>query len=127
MTLPTPPTPDALAQAAPLIEASLERSPCGSALFDVMTALAEGDAQLWLDGDSAVVSQFMQEAYLVLSERVWHAGGDWQGVRDIIEKGSEVCAKAGLDRIIIEDTRKGWAKRLAPLGFKQKIVLVKEL
>ena len=127
MTLPTPPTPEAMAIAGHAVKASMQRSPCGNTLMDVLNALTEGEAQLWVEGQSAVVSQFLQDGQLVLSERIWHAGGSWDEVRAIIEKGSEVCKHAGLDRIVIEDTRGGWERQLAPLGFVKKTVLVKEL
>lgn len=95
------------------IAESLERSPCGNTLEDVAADIESGAARLWIGRSSAVVTQ------PVLGERVWHAGGDMADLILQMQRASKVLKKAGVERLTIEDTRKGWAKILRPHGFVQ--------
>lgn len=117
-----------LERAIPHIERSLERSnPDETTLADILDALHEGQAHLWENEQAAAVTSFFQTARLSLDELVWAAGGEMAALMEILEKGAEWLSQNGFDRLMIEDTRKGWAKALKPYGFELKTVLVKEL
>lgn len=114
-------TPDQLRMAVPYIEASLARSnPSGNTLQDVLNELATGRARLWLGPDSAAVTQH------VATERIWHAAGSMESLVDSFQKAWPVMQSVGIERLAIENTRKGWAKQLKPHGFQQVLALIKE-
>ena len=107
--------------ALPYIEASLTRSnPDGDTLESVFRQVAAGNARLWLGPDSAAVTQH------VSTELIWHAGGSMESLTQSFEQAWPLMQQIGIERLAIEDTRKGWAKRLKPHGFRQVMALVKE-
>lgn len=117
-----------LDRAIPHIERSLERSnPDETTLADILHSLNAGDAHLWENEHAAAVTAFFQTAKVSLDELVWAAGGEMAALMEILERGAEWLSQNGFDRLMIEDTRKGWAKALKPYGFTLKTVLVKEL
>ena len=103
------------------IEQSIRRSPGDGSQPDDETVarmvagvgqdISEGHARLWVGEASAVVTQ------PVIGERVWHAGGDMVDIVAQMTRASEALKKAGVHRLTIERTRKGWAKALRPYGF----------
>jgi hypothetical protein len=93
------------------IAESIERSPCGHSLDQIAADIDAGAARLWVGRASAVVTQ------PVLGERIWHAGGDMGDLIDQLKRAEAVFRRAGVERLTIEDTRKGWAKILRPHGF----------
>lgn len=114
-------TEDELRFAVPFIKASLERSnPSGNTLAEVLGEVAAGGAHLWLGQDSAIVTQ------PVYAHRIWHAGGDFAEMTEIMTRAWKLMAQQGADELRIENTRKGWLKQLRPHGFEQVIALVKE-
>ena len=127
-----PLTEEAKAMAAPLIQKSIERSnPDGNTVADVLEAIEEGSARLWLGPDSAVVTTLLQNARISLDEIVWHAGGSLRGVLDILDYGAAACRMTGCDQLVLYadegDTRKGWEKVLEAKGFRKVTLLVKDL
>lgn len=92
---------------------SLERSPCGNSLEAIAAEIAAGKARLWVGRASAVVTQ------PVIGERIWHAGGDMADLIDQLKRAEAVFRRGGVQRLTVEDTRKGWAKILRPHGFEQ--------
>jgi hypothetical protein len=127
-----PLSPEAKAKAAPLIEASIQRSnPDGNTVADVLEAIEQGSARLWLGPDSAVVTTLLQNARISLDEVIWHAGGSLKGVLEILEHGGNACRMAGCDKLVLfadeDDTRKGWERVLESRGFRKVTLLVKDL
>jgi len=109
---------NAIARAMPYIEASMQRSPCGHTLEEVMAEVLGNRAQLWLGDQSAAVSQFVRTARITNDERIWHAGGEMRDLIETLKIGADAAREVGCDRLVIEDTRAGWAKVLRPYGFK---------
>lgn len=105
----TQPSPE---QVRAWIAESLERSPCGSTLEGIAQDIAEGHARLWVGRASAVVTQ------PVLTERVWHAGGEMADLIEQMGHAAKTLKTAGFERLTIEQTRKGWSKVLRPYGFR---------
>jgi hypothetical protein len=104
---------DALAFAVPFIEASLKRSnPSGNTLEEVLGEIQAGRARLWMGHNSAAITQH------VATERVWHASGDGQDLMAIFQRAVPILRQVGVERLTVEDTRKGWTKRLRPYGFE---------
>lgn len=121
-------SPNAAGLARPFVEASIARSnPAGNTVGEVLDALFDGEARLWLGNQSAAVTQFLQDATVRLDERVWHAAGDMSDLMDVLNFGALACRQVGCDRLIIEDTRPGWARILKEHGFREMTVLVKDL
>lgn len=109
---------DAIARAIPHIKASMERSPCGNTLEEVLAEIYAGRARLWLGAQSAAVSQFVQTARVTADERIWHAGGDLSDLVEVMQFGADAARSVGCDRLVIEGTRAGWARVLKPYGFR---------
>lgn len=127
-----PLSPDVKERAAPLIEASIQRSnPDRNTVADVLEAIEDGSARLWLGPNSAVVTTLLQNAAVSLDEVIWHAAGDIKGVLEILDYGSQACRMTGCDRFILfaneDDTRKGWERVLEGRGFRKVTLLVKDL
>jgi hypothetical protein len=127
-----PLSPDVRAAAEPHIARSIERSnPDGNTVADVLEAIEQGVARLWLGPDSAVVTTLLQNAQISLDEVIWHAGGTLKGVLDILDYGAKACRMTGCDRLVLfageDDTRKGWERVLEAQGFKKVTLLVKDL
>lgn len=119
---------DAIDHATPYIEASLKRSnPDGDTLDDVFGAVFGEVARLWTGMDSAAVTALIQTAKFTGEEIVWHAGGDMRNLMELLHHAAEALSEAGCDRIIVEETRPGWARALKAHGFREVTVLVKEL
>lgn len=115
-------------RAKPHIEASLKRSnPDGDTIDDVMDAVFGEVALLWTGMDSAAVTALMRDAHFTGSHIVWHAGGEMGNLMELLAHAADACRAAGVDRIIVEETRPGWARALKAHGFKAVTVLVKEL
>lgn len=106
--------------AAPFIQASLKRSPCGSTLQEVLSEVALGNARLWLGPQSAAVTQF------VATEQIWHAGGDMADLIATMQRAWPIMQARGIERLAIQDTRNGWGKQLKPHGFKPTTMLIRE-
>lgn len=120
------------AQAEPHIEASISRSnPSGNTVAEVLDAIEDGSARLWLGPDSAVVTTLLQNAKVSLDEVIWHAGGSMRGVLDILDYGAQACRMVGCDQLVLfadeGDTRKGWERVLEGKGFRKVTLLVKDL
>lgn len=77
---------------------------------DVLDALLDGAAQLWMLGESAAVSEVVNYPR-VKACRVWLAAGNLDEIREI-ERQIETWAKsAGCGRLEIIG-RKGWLRKL---------------
>lgn len=112
---------DQLRFALPYLEASLQRSnPNGNTIEELVGEILSGRARLWLGRESAAVTQH------VATERIWHAGGTLESLTKSFQQAWPVMQGVGIERLAIEDTRKGWAKQLRPHGFRQVVALVKE-
>ena len=117
-----------LERAIPKIEASLARSnPDGTTLAEIVGDIRSGDAHLWENEGAAAVTAFTQTAKISLDELVWAAGGEMKALMLILTEGADWLAENGFNRLMIEDTRKGWAKALKPHGFRVATVLIKDL
>lgn len=104
---------DALRHAEPYIESSLRRSnPDGDTINDVLQQVVTGNARLWIGKDSAAVTQNIS------TELIWHAGGEGEDLIQTLQHAADQMRRAGVERLTIEETRKGWAKRLRPYGFE---------
>lgn len=115
------PTEAQLRHALPLLQASLERSnPSGNTLEGVLQTIAAGNATLWTGPRSAIVTQ------PVFAQRIWHAGGEFADMVQVMTRAWELMKANGFDELRIENTRKGWLKQLRPHGFEQVMALVKE-
>lgn len=106
--------------AVPHIRASLERSPCGSTLEEVLTEIAKGNAKLWLGQESAIVTQ------AVPMQSIWHAGGDLKDLVETMQAIWPVMQAQGFTTLSVSDTRKGWSKVLKEHGFVEEHSLVLE-
>lgn len=110
-----------LAQAVPYIEASLQRSnPAQNTLEGVLSDIVSGQAHLWTGQDSVIVTQ------PVFSHRIWHAGGEMPDMIDTMQRIWPHMVASGAHELRIDNTRKGWLKKLRPHGFEQVISLIKE-
>lgn len=110
------------AKARPLIEQALARSnPDGVSIEAIEATLFGGQAQLWGDEKTAAVTQVNGELV------VWFLAGQDSEIENIDASATAWARKMGLSRITIRRTRKGWARRLASLGYKSETVLTKEL
>lgn len=77
---------------------------------DILDALIRGDAQLWVWGESAAVTEIVTYP-LLRAARVWLAAGNLEDIREI-ERQVEAWAKElGCGRLEIIG-RKGWLKKL---------------
>ncbi|MEL7445758.1 MAG: hypothetical protein AAGK02_08075 [Pseudomonadota bacterium] len=122
-------TDEAVLRAAPKIETSLKRSnPRGDTLIDVLDAIADGDARLWLSQKSAAVSTLVTTVRITAEELIWHAGSDdLEDLLKLHEEAAEICAAVGVHRLVITNTRKGWARALKPLGYQAFSGLYRDL
>jgi hypothetical protein len=100
---------------------SLERSPCGATLADIGREIQAGGARLWIGETSAAVT------YPVTSQRIWHAGGEFADLTRLLAQAEQEWRAQRVERIVIDDTRKGWTRVLAPLGFSPLNGLEKKL
>lgn len=105
----TQPTPE---QIRDWIAQSLKRSPCGASLADIGREIQAGGARLWIGQASAAVT------FPVVAQRIWHAGGDFGDLVKLLDKAEKEWRAEGVERIVIDDTRKGWGRVLDPYGFK---------
>lgn len=120
--------PEYASLAGPFVADSIARSnPSGNSVTEVLDAIYDGEARFWLGNGSAAVTQFLQDAVILRDERVWHAAGTLDDLMQVLMFGALACKQAGCDRLIIEDTRPGWARVLKEHGFREMTVLVKDL
>ena len=114
-----PLSPDVAAKATPQdvlrwLGESIERSPCGHTLEEVCEEVRLGRAKLWVGRHSAAVTQF------VPTERLWHAGADdGADLIRMMQAAADEMRRVGMERLIIEGTRKGWERVLRPHGFEK--------
>lgn len=106
--------------AAPFVQASLERSPCGSSLKEVFADIVEGRAHLWTGENSALVTQF------VPTQSIWHAGGEMADLIGTVQRAWPIMQANGATTLSISNTRKGWSRVLKEHGFVEENVLVLE-
>lgn len=95
-----------------LIAESLERSPCGWTLEEVVDGIGRGELRLWVGENSVAVTGF------IATETVLAAAGDGKDLTETMTRATDAMREHGLERLVIENTRKGWFKRLKPFGFK---------
>jgi hypothetical protein len=123
-----PPDLQSFGQAVPHLARSLRRSnPEGDTLAELMEMVFSEDARLWSGEKSAAITRFMQVARINADEYLIHGGGEMEDLLGVLEFGAEACRAVGCDRLVIENTRKGWERVLADHGFRAVTVLVKEL
>ena len=112
---------DRLIKALPHIQASLERSnPSDNTIDGIIQDILCGEAHLWLGENSAIVTQ------PVYGHRIWHAGGEFSEMVEIMTRAWAIMEKHGAQELRIDNTRKGWLKQLRPHGFDQVVSLIKE-
>ena len=115
------------AQARPHLERALSRSnPDGFLIDEVEEALRLGEARLWLSQNSAAVTQMFGQVSVQGLQRVWLAGGNREELIRLGYEAEIVARHLGMDRMVIEDTRPGWARVLAEHGYRETTSLVKE-
>jgi len=90
----------------------------GSDLSEVEAAIVKGEAMLWLDQQSAAVTQYVRAMDLIL------AAGDMAELMAMLEQAEAKARRDGIDRIVCTG-RKGWGRALP--GYKELTVYVKEL
>ncbi len=106
---------------APYLAEAVEKSPGVWTLADVEAEIRSGRAHLWQGPDCAVVTEPLK------AMNVWLAGGDLNGVRELMASGEAFARALGCDLMTVQAARKGWTRALAPLGFAPRSMLVKEL
>jgi hypothetical protein len=77
---------------------------------DVFDAIVSGAAQLWMQNDSAAVTEIVSYPR-VKSCRVWLAAGDLEDIRSIERQIEDWARGVGCGRLEIIG-RKGWLKKL---------------
>lgn len=99
----------------------LERSILDGSDFGVLeAALRAGQARLWPAENAAVVTAIGKHLQIVV------AGGDLRGIVELLAPVEAEARAQACERIILGG-RDGWARVLAPHGFKPLSLLVKEL
>lgn len=103
------------------LEKALARSPGNYTIDDVREALVSENAKLWAGEKSVAITETAR------SFHVWLAGGDMAELMNMLVRAEKDHAEAGFDMVTISDARPGWERVLAPLGYKKRVMLVKEL
>ncbi len=91
---------------------SLARSPCGWTLDEILEGVEAGQLRLWVGENSVAVTGH------IAVETVLAAGGDGKDLTKTMQRAADTMRSVGIERLVIENTRKGWFKRLKPFGFK---------
>lgn len=94
------------------ITESLERSPCGWTLEEILSGIASGDLRAWVGENSIAVTGHIPV------ETVLAAAGDGEDLTRTMQFAANRMREVGIERLMIENTRKGWFRRLRPFGFK---------
>lgn len=109
------------ARCAPWLQASLDRGGTqGFSLDEVKRRVAEGRAHFWPGHNSAGVSEVTQDFH------IWLFGGELSEMWAMERAVSDWSRSHGLSRVTIKG-RKGWGRVMAPLGYRQETLLVKDL
>ena len=114
-----------LDKTARLLCEALRRSKSAWTLQDVWQEIQANRAQLWL-GENAVV---VTDTALPDCLNVWLYAGDLTEMRALDTSAAAYAKTLGLSKMTVIDGRKGWARVLAPLGYKKhgSNMLVKEI
>lgn len=106
---------------SPWLRTALERGGTeGFSLSDARAAVDEGRAQFWPGHESAGVSEVTRDFH------IWLFGGRLSEMWAMERAVSDWARAQGCSRITIKG-RKGWERVMAPLGYRAKTVLVKDL
>lgn len=109
------------ARAVPILQGALERGGTqGFSLAEVREAVEAGRAQFWPGRRSAGVSEVTRDFH------IWLFGGQLSEMWAMERAVSEWARAQGCGRITIKG-RKGWERVMAPLGYRTKTLLVKDL
>lgn len=104
-----------------LLEQALERSEGDHTIEDVRACLESCDAQFWPADKSAAVTE------IVSSLNVWLYGGALDELPQMDASASAWAKKIGLNNIALWGGRKGWRRELKKLGYKEQVIMVKDL
>lgn len=110
---------DEWARCLPFLKPALDRE--GRWTPDQARGFVErGEALFWPGKQSAMLTERIRDV------RLWAAGGSLTELLDM-EQAVSAWAKADGAEVLSIDGRKGWARVLAPRGYRPVTVLVKEL
>lgn len=120
-----------LARARPHIEAAIRRTPLPDHMKPTISELEKrivtGDARLWLDVNSAALTEISAELNITPTQMVMFAGGDLTELLEMCRQAELLGRHLMLDQMVIEDARAGWERVLAPFGYSKRVRLVKDL
>lgn len=104
------------------LEAALRRGGDTHSLADVADAIEAGEAQLWVDGDSVIVTEILEHPRSK-TVHFWLAAGSMDGVINLSHRILDWAKGEGCTRASLTG-RKGWAKALISEGWEMSSVLM---
>lgn len=123
-----PETPaEAWARCRPFVEAALAQAGGTHAIADVERLVGEGYAHFWPGRRCAVVTEFTHYPRLKACN-LWLLGGDLGELMRLRPRIEAWALGQGCTRILGGGPRRGWARLLAPHGYRPRwIIYGKEL
>jgi hypothetical protein len=92
---------------------------------DIEDKIRSGIALLWPGKKSAMVTELIPFPQM-LSMNILVFGGNFEEFEEMLKHIEKFAKKAGIKRLY-GGGRKGWIRKTKPLGFKQEVLLSKDL
>ena len=118
---------EAWARCRPFIAAALERGTGGHAISDVEAGIEAGVYHFWPGARCAVVTEIwsLPRARIL---NLWLLGGDLKELLALRPRIEDWARAQGCARVLGGGPRRGWARVLAPLGYRPEwIIYCKDL
>jgi hypothetical protein len=108
------------ARCSPWLQGALNRGTEDFSLSDIRGFVERGQAQFWPGRESAGIADITPDFH------IWLFGGSLKEMPAMEAACAEWARANGCRRMTIAG-RKGWERVMAPLGYRAKTVLVKDL
>tara|TARA_R110000796_G_scaffold69839_1_gene159018 strand:- start:4330 stop:4722 length:393 start_codon:yes stop_codon:yes gene_type:complete len=110
--------------AKPLIKAALKHTDCYN-LKDVEEGIKNGVFHLWVGEKSAMITEIIEYPQLRAINLLF-CGGDYKELQSMLPSIEQFGKHFGCKRLY-GGGRKGWLRKLKPLGFVQEYMIRKEI
>jgi hypothetical protein len=110
--------------AKPLIKEALKHTDCYN-LQDVEEGIKNGVFHLWVGEKSAMITEMIEYPQLRAINLLF-CGGDYEELQSMLPSIEQFAKHFGCKRLY-GGGRKGWLRKLKPLGFVQEYMIRKEI